>query len=688
MTSSIVKALCILLWLPAAIRGACCPAQSTGSLDSVQQPKLCMPVSFRQPSYTSPVNTTIPMMRDRYREANEAISGWNEAGVPLVGRLDGRWEPVPCGDDTGIFYLVPLLARTTGWSADRSLDSFLFGVLGVSAITGMAGLWLTASGLLQRVIAVVPISVGEYLSYKVGDVYLIQGAVVLMLTPWLVYSLKAGVIPRRRFLIVFLSGFILGLAQWMRTPASSPVVVLFLILLCSSLLQRSQKVLLALTLIAGMILPLQYARIPLHQRDRFLAAHQPGYRPPLNHHLFWHTAYLGLGYLTNPFVKEWRDGLAVEYVQAIDPAAIYGGEEYEALLRAQVEDIVHRHPKFILDTMAAKCGVLACMLLLSINIGFAAAIAKPKPPGTEMAFWLAMATAAAPGIIAVPAAPYVLGMITLALCYWYYSLSFYVEGKFIFVDRQLRMETLLSTYPRSRPELPPGQRASYIEHYRSNREAKRGLAKFGGMLESWMHRRVAEGVTGGTLLEIGAGNLNHLPYLPAACVCDAVEPFQELWQDSPYRSRINNMYSDLEQVPQTRRYDCIFSVAVLEHLTDFPSILARAGLLLREGGTFRAGFPTEGGLLWGFAWRFTTGIEYRLKRGLDYGPIMRHEHLNSAKEILLLLDHFYEQVEISRFPFPLQHLSFYTTAIARQPRLDRCVAFEALRLERGALAHE
>ena len=608
--------------------------------------------------------------------------------MPLVGRLDGRWEPVPCGDDTGIFYLVPLLARTTGWGADRSLDSFLFGVLAVSAITGIAGLWLTASGVLQTIIAIVPICVGEYVSYKIGDVYVIQGAVVLMLIPWLVYSFKAAVRPWRRFLIVFLSGIILGLAQWIRTQSGSPVLVFFLILLCFSLVQRSLKILLALTLMVGMSLSLLYAQIPLHQRDRFLAAHQPDYRPPLNHHLFWHTAYLGLGYLTNPYVKEWRDSLAVEYVQAIDPAAIYGGEEYEALLRSQAEDIVRRHPRFVLDTVAAKSGVLACMLLLSINIGFAAAISKPKSPGTEAAFWMAMATAAAPGVIAIPAAQYVLGMITLGLYYWYYSLSFYIEGGSVINDRRLQTEALLSSYPRSRPELPPRQRASYIEHYRSNREAKRGLARIGGKLESWMHRRVAEGVTSGTLLEIGAGNLNHLPYLPAACVCDAVEPFQELWEDSPYRSRIRNIYSDLEQVPQTRSYDCIFSVAVLEHLTDFPSILARAGLLLREGGTFRAGFPTEGGLLWGLAWRLTTGIEYRLRRGLDYGAIMRHEHLNTAREILMLLGHFYECVEVSRFPSPLHHLSFYTAVIAHQPRLDRCRSFRAYRSEPGVLIHE
>jgi hypothetical protein len=256
------------------------------------------------------------------------------------------------------------------------------------------------------------------------------------------------------------------------------------------------------------------------------------------------------------------------------------------------------------------------------------------------------------------------------------------------MDRRPQVEALLSTYPRSRPALSAVQRASYVEHYRRNRAGGQGLSKAVARLESWMHRRVSEGVASGHLLEIGAGNLNHVPYLPIDCIYEAVEPFHQLWADSPNRSRVRQFYSDLREIPPSARYDCIFSVAVLEHLTDLPFVLARAGLLLHEGGTFRAGFPSEGGLLWGLAWRFTTGIEYRLRRGLNYGNIMRHEHLNTAREILQLLDYFYQYVKVSRFPLPFQQLSFYTVAVARAPRLDRCQSFHALRSESGVLSHE
>jgi hypothetical protein len=240
------------------------------------------------------------------------------------------------------------------------------------------------------------------------------------------------------------------------------------------------------------------------------------------------------------------------------------------------------------------------------------------------------------------------------------------------MDRRTSAHSLLSTYPRSRPELPPRHRASYLEHYQSNRSGTQGLSRVVAKLESWMHRRAGKNLNHGRILEIGAGNLNHVPYVPAVCVYDAVEPFKELWWNSPHRSRFRRIYTALDEVSLDTRYDCICSVAVLEHLVNLPQILARSGLLLEAGGTFQAGFPSEGGILWGVSWRLTTGIEYRLKRSLGYGAIMRHEHVNTASEILSLLRYFYEQVEVSRFPSPFNHLSFYTAVVARRPYLDRC----------------
>jgi len=195
-------------------------------------------------------------------------------------------------------------------------------------------------------------------------------------------------------------------------------------------------------------------------------------------------------------------------------------------------------------------------------------------------------------------------------------------------------------------------------------------------LEAWMHREVARRPAE-TILEIGAGNLNHVPYHSSARAYDVVEPFRELWEDSPHRRRVRAIFRDIAEIPEPAAYDQVVSVAVLEHLTDLPGIMARAALLLRPGGVLRAGFPSEGGFLWGLGWRCTTGLAYRLRRGLDYGVIMRHEHVNSAPEILQLLHYFFAEVELARFPLPWHHLSFYTVASASSPHLDCCRAWSA-----------
>jgi hypothetical protein len=129
------------------------------------------------------------------------------------------------------------------------------------------------------------------------------------------------------------------------------------------------------------------------------------------------------------------------------------------------------------------------------------------------------------------------------------------------------------------------------------------------------------------------------------------------------------MYDDIGDVPDDRRYSRIISVAVLEHLQDLPRVLAASARHLLSDGKFQALIPTEGGFLWGASWRLTTGIAYRLRTGLDYKTMMRHEHINDSREIIELVGHFFETVQISRFPLPGHHSSFYTYIEASAPRL-------------------
>lgn len=233
-----------------------------------------------------------------------------------------------------------------------------------------------------------------------------------------------------------------------------------------------------------------------------------------------------------------------------------------------------------------------------------------------------------------------------------------------------RLEAVLARFPKTRPPLPPEIAAIYARQYAENRAGGSTAASAAQRLERWMHRRVAAGATARHVtLELGAGNLNQLPFEPEGQVYDIVEPFTDLYAAAPALARVRNTYADIGEVPDAARYDRIISIAVMEHIEDLPLTLARAALRLSPGGVFKAAIPSEGGLLWRLGWSLTTGLEFRLRHGLDYGKLMAHEHVNTAIEIETLVGAMFEQVRVEALGLGRQ-LSLYRYIEARRPRPD------------------
>lgn len=231
-----------------------------------------------------------------------------------------------------------------------------------------------------------------------------------------------------------------------------------------------------------------------------------------------------------------------------------------------------------------------------------------------------------------------------------------------------KTSSLLLSYPRKRPLLPDAYKPIYEKEYIINRERLSMAAKLSLLAESWMHYKVAS-IKGNNLLEIGAGTLNHVQY-ETYKTYDIIEPFVKAYESKSEAKLVNNKYEDILEIPLETKYDKIFSVAVLEHLEQLPETIARAGLLLKENGVFLNSIPSEGGMLWHLGLSLTTGISFRLRNRMSLAPVMRHEHINKSKEIIRIIKHFFNDVRIKRFPFPLHHLSLYVYIEARKPKLD------------------
>ena len=225
---------------------------------------------------------------------------------------------------------------------------------------------------------------------------------------------------------------------------------------------------------------------------------------------------------------------------------------------------------------------------------------------------------------------------------------------------------ILSKYPKKKTNLPEKYIEIYQKSYKENRDGEGFANSISQNLESWGHKIIesrTSKINFKNTLEIGAGNLNHLNYIKESQIYDIIEPNKWFFENSINLKKVNKVYSNISQISHENFYDRIVSVMVLEHLTDLPNVIEKSKKLLKSNGIFQAAVPCEGELAFYCGWRFGTGLSFLLKYGLDWGVIMRHEHVNNFKEVTEVIKFYFKDITIKRslFPFFLKtkHASFY-----------------------------
>ncbi len=206
---------------------------------------------------------------------------------------------------------------------------------------------------------------------------------------------------------------------------------------------------------------------------------------------------------------------------------------------------------------------------------------------------------------------------------------------------------MFSNFPKTRPVLSEAYKRIYEQYYLDNRNGSTFMSFLSQKMESWLHKQVAKDVKrvhDKKTLEIGAGTLNQLDY-EYSTYYDIVEPFKKLYENAKHLNKLENIYTDIIQIPNENRYDRIISIATFEHVTDLPFLVAKSCLLLHKNGVMRVSIPNEGYWLWKFAYKVTTGLSFRVKYKLNYEVLMRYEHVNTADEIEVVLNFFFNKVK-------------------------------------------
>jgi len=100
-------------------------------------------------------------------------------------------------------------------------------------------------------------------------------------------------------------------------------------------------------------------------------------------------------------------------------------------------------------------------------------------------------------------------------------------------------------------------------------------------------------------------------------------------------------------------------------------MVARVGQHIKPEGSVRIAIPSEGSMLWGLAWRCSTGIEFYLKYKQSFTPLRRYEHVNQWWEIRAVLKHFFKEVK-GVYNGIGPRLSLYHYYECKNPDLARC----------------
>jgi len=408
-----------LTWLFAALVIWQVPvaAQPIIAVQSTMKSRPCTPLSVAPQEKPRLRPTRIGLMDDRHHALAEVAVGWEKTRVPLVGFDGQQLVAAGCGDDIAMYYVVPMLARAARIALTDAVDLFLAGIVLISAIAGALGLILVCRVPFGRLVSIAAIVLLSLLALRTGDIYVVQSSVVLALVPWILFFGRNRRSRWQLLAFVFFGSAVLATANLFRTHAGTGVLIFMGWLVAfNPQHKRKFKLLLAFAALVGMLVPVVYFRILLDTRDAYLKKY--GHvATAFRQHVFWHTIYVGLGYINNDVVPSYRDEVAQGRVREVAPQTIAYSLEYERYIKLEVMRTVRKHPFLVFETLAAKVGVIVGLVLVCANLGLVAAYRYPKHWPIEVAFWNAIAFQALFGILAIPVLPYLLGLIAFTVLY-------------------------------------------------------------------------------------------------------------------------------------------------------------------------------------------------------------------------------------------------------------------------------
>ena len=210
-------------------------------------------------------------------------------------------------------------------------------------------------------------------------------------------------------------------------------------------------------------------------------------------------------------------------------------------------------------------------------------------------------------------------------------------------------------WPKSRPALSKQQMEIYNDWYQFWL-SKEGLHGKFGFVDRFGHEYAAKTFYPGCkTLDIGAGNGAHIGYENLIS-----QQYIAMEQSIALVENIKTLYPTVKTVIgdcqkemgfAENYFDRVLAIHVLEHLENLPAALREVYHVLRPSGKFSVLIPCEGGLLYNIGRKFSSEKMFVQRYHQSYDWLIKSDHVNSAREVLVALESFFTVEHTQYFPF-------------------------------------
>ncbi len=358
--------------------------------------------------------TRFRLMSSRYVEMVQAARGYHCTGTVSVGFDGYHFFQTGSGDDPGIAELISTLSRLTGLPLGSTYDLTITFVVAAGLFIGYAGLWKLYPERQLRWMGVGVFLCLGIAEAREADQYVFQISPLIAGVPWLIYFAM-----HRRLYALTTSAVLLAFScSWCALVRAGTIPVCLTFLISMFFLRKHiQRPLIPWLLVISSLVPsIFFEKSMIARRDAALATVGAVALGPASHSL-WPTVYIGLGFIPNSEVSEYRDGVAADKIRSIDPTAAYESARAGVILRHEVWRILKTKPTLVMGVVAAKVSIIVLLGAILLYPARRLIFTESALVWLDVAFLLTMGMSAMNAIVAVPRATYLLTFLCLGFLY-------------------------------------------------------------------------------------------------------------------------------------------------------------------------------------------------------------------------------------------------------------------------------